>query len=262
MKIWDTENLHYTLSPLLVADVKRIEEELKIEFPKAYIDLLTIQNGGSITYDSIHTDFENTWSKNHLPFTDIYGITYESIMTEAIFVLSEWGISGTNIVIGSGEGTYIFYLNYKINNESPSVWYFDTSSESTKEVASSFEDLLSKLYTHDYQDEDLHNIVYKAPSFQEIYEKIGSEDKNEVFSGYLEWIGSDQQEEELINSLLHQIETSLDHDMLIFASEELTNLFLNRGSKYLSKERLIAALEKRNHPDLAIYIYMLREQSE
>lgn len=262
MKIWDIENLYYTLSPLLNSDVKRIEEELKIKFPKAYIDLLTIQNGGSIIYDSIHTEFESTWSKNHLPFTDIYGITYESVMTESITVLPEWGISGKNIVIGSGEGTYIFYLNYKISNENPSVWYFDTSNESTKEVASSFEDLLSKLYIHDYQEEDLHNIFYKAPSFQEIYERIGSKDKNEVFSGYLEWIGTNQQEEKLIDSLLNQIETSVDHDMLIFASEELTNLFLNRGSQYLSKERLIAALEKRNHPDLAIYIYMLREQSE
>ncbi|MGX8237256.1 hypothetical protein [Exiguobacterium undae] len=80
MTFWNEEE-KLTAPALLQADIHRIQTELTGRFPESYLEQLSEQNGGSVVFNAVSVDFENTWSEPgaqpFLPFTFIQPLSYD-----------------------------------------------------------------------------------------------------------------------------------------------------------------------------------------
>ena len=260
MNIWKEKDQYYTCEALTTAEIERIENEKNVSLPRSYIELLKNQNGGILTHNALRVDFENSWHEDHLPFLALYGMSYDFVKDTSDITLAEWGIEGENILI-SGDGTYLFFLHYENGNVEPSVYYFDVSTGDSQKVASTFEELLSKLYLHDYSEVDTLLNGLKTSQIADFKELIRSGQKEDVIIGFTKWISSEWPTKELIMALFGQLKTSKDEDVVMFTAEELTRLVLSDDfSDYLSSGELLSVLEEKKDPNLNIYIDMINER--
>ena len=268
MNIWDQEDDYGILAPLSEQDIQQIEHELQITFPESFLSVLRKQNGGCLLYNAVSVDFENTWSEpgeaSYLPIRYLEGLSYDSFTESTKLVLPEWGITGKHVTIGDGEGTYIYYLNFDQQDNNPSVWYLDTSDESTREVAPTFQDFLSRwmIQEPDLEPLDLEAFYASYPSMEEINLSIQSEDIDTVLYAFGSWMTIGLEQERLVHEMMKRINTTTDPDLLDFFAQSLTNLVLNTGADvYVSNEQLARLLESKGvDSDLNVYINWLRAE--
>lgn len=260
MNIWKGKDSYYTREALTTVEIERIENEKNVSFPISYIKLLQIQNGGILIHNALRVNFENSWYKDHLPFIAFYGMSYDFVKDTSDSTLAEWGIKGKNILI-SGDGTYLFFLHYKNGNIEPSVYYFDLSTGDYQKVASTFEELLSKLYLHDYSEVDALLNGLETSQVVDFKELIRSGQKEDVIGGLTKWICSEGPTKELVIALFSQLKASEDEDVVMFVAEELTRLVLSGDiSDYLSSVEFLSVLEEKKELNLKIYIDMINEE--
>ena len=268
MNIWDQEDDYGILTPLSEQDIQQIEHELQITFPESFLNVLKNQNGGCLLYNAVSVDFENTWSEpgeaSYLPIRYLGGLTYDSFVESTKLVLPEWGITGKHVTIGDGEGTYIYYLNFDQQDNNPSVWYLDTSDESTREVAPTFQDFLSRwmIQEPDLEPLDLEAFYASYPSIEEINLSIQSQDIDTVLYAFNNWMTIGLEQERLVHEMMKRIHTTTDPDLLDFFAQNMTNLVLNTGAGvYVSNEQLARLLESKGvNSDLNVYINWLRAE--
>lgn len=147
-KIWQEDDEYYKLEPLTEKDVERTEEKLKIKLPKSYINLLKVQNGGYINYDSFPTDVPTSWADDHINVDHILGIGEENGILESEYLIQEWELP-KNIVLVSGSGHSWVALDYRNTKEEPPVIYIDADSGQIIELAPNFETFLNGLYVEE-----------------------------------------------------------------------------------------------------------------
>ena len=74
---WDNSDYakgEYVGEPLTDELVRSIEDELGYKLPRAYIELMQCQNGGTPRFTSHRTQEVNSWAEDHVAITGIYGI--------------------------------------------------------------------------------------------------------------------------------------------------------------------------------------------
>ena len=153
-QIWNYEVLdQYELNPLTPEKVESAQSELKVKLPDSYLKLLNEQNGGSLYLNAFPISFED---EDHLAVDYLLGIgenKREGIQQSDYFI-KEWGLP-KRIVLLSGDGHTWIALDYRKVNENPPIIYIDVEQEIEKQLSSSFDEFVSKLYHID----QLNNFV-------------------------------------------------------------------------------------------------------
>jgi len=74
-KFWDD---NYYNNPTLTDEMVLVaENKLEVKLPTLFIELLKIQNGGYTKGFAFPTLVKTTWSDNHVPFSEMFGIVTE-----------------------------------------------------------------------------------------------------------------------------------------------------------------------------------------
>jgi hypothetical protein len=129
------------------------EKQLKVKLPNLLIDLLKIQNGGYTKGFSFPMTEKTTWSENHIPLSDLFGIVIDkSIQTaqnilDSDYMTEEWGLPKKQILL-TGDGHWWITLDYRIG-DIPIVRWIDVECNQDIHVANTFDDFINGLVTED-----------------------------------------------------------------------------------------------------------------
>lgn len=136
--IWSIPKyLPYVQATLDEALINEAEAKIGFKFPKEYIELLQIQNGGYIRYTLSGT-----------PHHQISGIGpyYPSITNfEWLSEYEELSFEVKNLFPFDGDGHWNICLDYRTNKEHPQITYIDTETDWERVIAESFQGYLDKL---------------------------------------------------------------------------------------------------------------------
>ena len=72
---WDSN--YYKNVPLTEKMIETAERELGIDLPHAFLDLLRVQNGGYTKGFVFPMTVKTSWSHNHIPLTELFGIVID-----------------------------------------------------------------------------------------------------------------------------------------------------------------------------------------
>ncbi|WP_342615382.1 SMI1/KNR4 family protein [Peribacillus frigoritolerans] len=116
--IWAEDDEDYIdeeieLAKLTEEDIKEAEREFNVNFPKEYIELLKIKNGGYLKYQALPVNCKNSWANDHIPLHYLYGIKKNKGIFTSKAILKEWGIREKDFITLSGDGHTWTVLDYK-----------------------------------------------------------------------------------------------------------------------------------------------------
>ena len=147
-QIWNYDVLdQYELNPLTPKKVESAQSELKVKLPDSYIKLLEEQNGGSLYLNAFPTSLEDD---DHLAVDYLLGIgeNKREGVQQSVYFIKEWGLP-KRIVLLFGDGHTWIALDYREVNENPPIIYIDVEQEIEKQLSSSFDEFVSKLFHND-----------------------------------------------------------------------------------------------------------------
>ena len=120
-----------TFAPLTRADVERAEAELGVRLPRAYVELLEVQNGGYVAheFDAFPTETPTSWAEDHVWLRTLAGIGpsgHFASVTYAPRTAAEWRMPA-GLVPLSGEGHFWIALDHRDRapDAEPAVTWFD-----------------------------------------------------------------------------------------------------------------------------------------
>ncbi|MGG0773989.1 SMI1/KNR4 family protein [Bacillus rugosus] len=151
-EIWEnSEHDPFRLKDISEDEIKNVEQELNLTLPEQYKKLIIQQNGGLINFNACPTDQETSWADDHIEVDHIRGIGKDLGILESEYLIKEWGLPQRLLLI-QGDGHNWVALDYRLTNENPPVHYFDLELNNDFKIADSFDEFLSKLYTHEYEE--------------------------------------------------------------------------------------------------------------
>ena len=141
---------NYYNNPILTESlITQAESKLGLKLPESYLKLLHIQNGGYTKGFAFPMTVKTSWSENHVPFTELFGIVLDeksdsahNIM-QSEYLTEEWGLPENQILL-TGEGHWWITLDYR-NGDVPSVRWIDCESEEDIHIADSFSEFIDGL---------------------------------------------------------------------------------------------------------------------
>ena len=143
----------YELSPLTDSIVQEVEKQLNVRFPKEYLQLLKVQNGGYLHFDKFPFAYES--EDESLTIEHLFGLSVdqEEGVLQSSYLINEWELP-KKIVLLSGNGSVWIALDYRQNKLDPGVVLIDVDLEFEATIAESFEEFLAKLYRETDSDQD------------------------------------------------------------------------------------------------------------
>ncbi|MCY8923042.1 SMI1/KNR4 family protein [Bacillus atrophaeus] len=171
-EIWENSEYDpFKLKDISEDEIKNVEQELNLTLPEQYKKLIIQQNGGLIIFNAFPTDQETSWADDHIEVDHIRGIGKDLGILESEYLIKEWGLPQRLLLI-QGDGHNWVALDYRLTNENPPLHYFDLELNNDFKIADSFDEFLSKLYTHEYEEvqeeenlefDEIHNIDPNDP---------------------------------------------------------------------------------------------------
>jgi SMI1/KNR4 family protein SUKH-1 len=143
-RFWDRSSSYGVFDPLTEAKVAEAEAALGVKLPSAYLELLRVQNGGSVSseFDAYPTSAPTSWAKDHVPLDSLMGIgetgRWTSILDSPYFN-AEWEMP-EELVLLSGDGHYWVALDYRTGGpqRDPSIVWIDNEVDEDIQVAPDF----------------------------------------------------------------------------------------------------------------------------
>ena len=146
-KFWDTE--HNTHPALTDAMVKSAEAKLGVKLPNRFIELLKIQNGGYTKGFAFPMTQKTTWSENHVPLSDLFGIivdkdteSFQNIM-QTEYMTKEWGLPEKQVLL-TGDGHWWITLDYR-TGDNPVIMWIDVECNEAIKIADNFDQFVDGL---------------------------------------------------------------------------------------------------------------------
>lgn len=144
---WSSE---YSINPPLTDEmVLFAEKELGVKLPSLLIDLLKVQNGGYTKGFVFPTITPTSWSENHIPFSELYGIvtvpmpkTVHNLLF-TYYMTKEWGLPNKQVLL-SGDGHYWITLDYR-KGLVPTIRWIDIEMGEDIHIADNFESFINGL---------------------------------------------------------------------------------------------------------------------
>ncbi|MEC1546396.1 SMI1/KNR4 family protein [Bacillus halotolerans] len=164
-EFWESSEYDpFRLTDISDNEIKNVEKKLNLTLPEQYKKLIIQQNGGLINFNAFPTDQETSWAEDHIEVDHLRGIGRDLGILESEYLIKEWGLPQRLLLI-QGDGHNWVALDYRLTNENPPVHYFDLELNNDIKIAVSFDEFLSKLYTHDYEEVQDENLDFdKIPS--------------------------------------------------------------------------------------------------
>nr|MBK9652902.1 SMI1/KNR4 family protein [Bacteroidota bacterium] len=144
---WD-EN-YYKHPPLTAPMLAMAEQSLNVKLPPLYIELLYIQNGGYTKDYLFPMNVKTSWSENHVPLRELFGIVTDKNISSAQnildtpYLVSEWELPEKQILINGG-GSWWITLDYRAG-DIPTVRWIDVDYNEDIHIANSFEEFIDGL---------------------------------------------------------------------------------------------------------------------
>lgn len=129
------------------------ENKLKVKLPELLITLLKLQNGGYTKGFAFPMKQHTSWSEDHIPLSELFGIVVDSTLESAqnimdtAYMTLEWGLPEKQVLL-SGDGHYWITLDYRASTN-PSVRWIDTECHEDILVATSFDEFIQGLVPED-----------------------------------------------------------------------------------------------------------------
>ncbi|MEE1398718.1 SMI1/KNR4 family protein [Ruminococcus sp.] len=154
MHFWDKINVKelliedetHTFPPFTEEELKQTEQSIGWKFPRSYLELLKIQNGGMINFD----EFDESW------LSVIYGISSKkgSIADMYDNWISGWEYPNIGIPFGETQsaGHDMYFMDFRMVDENgePRIVLVDNEmGNSVTVVANNLEEFLAKVYHHE-----------------------------------------------------------------------------------------------------------------
>lgn len=154
MHFWDKINVKelliedetHTFPPFTEEELKQTEQSIGWKFPRSYLELLKIQNGGIINFD----EFDESW------LSVIYGISSKkgSIADMYDNWISEWVYPNIGIPFGETQsaGHDMYFMDFRMVDENgePRIVLVDNEmGNSVTVVANNLKEFLAKVYHHE-----------------------------------------------------------------------------------------------------------------
>jgi hypothetical protein len=126
-----TDATYYRGPPLTDAAIDAAEAALGRRLPATYVQLLRVQNGGSLVKRCVATPYATSWAPDHIEVTALFGIGGErGIDTEfgSDYLVREWGYPPVGVVIadmpsGGHDAVMLDYSDER--SDEPAVVYVD-----------------------------------------------------------------------------------------------------------------------------------------
>jgi len=260
LKIWaNLENDIYKLPPLKESDIKKAKNLFSVKLPKSYLDILRIQNGGSIVFNAHPSPKPTSWSDHSVNVDFIMGIGENNGILETPYYIEEWNMP-EGLILFSGQGHSWIAFDYRNTVENPPIVYIDNETEEIFKIADSFESFLKNLYVEEMEEEiefgEFNEIeVSKESTMKAIYNNdidgiITSVDlmSQEVKAKDLEWF----------SSILLQLSKHPNDDVRRSVAEA-TN-FLVDSLERNTVEKLIEIFNQDNSEDVRYFANMISDQ--
>ena len=144
---------YYNNPPLTDKMVSVAENELQVKLPTLFIELLKIQNGGYTNGFAFPMTVKTTWSENHVPLSELFGIVTDKAIETAHnildtqYMIEEWGLPEKQVLL-TGDGHWWITLDYR-QSEIPSLRWIDIECDQDIHIANNFEDFINGLVSED-----------------------------------------------------------------------------------------------------------------
>ncbi|MCP6682845.1 SMI1/KNR4 family protein [Bacillus nakamurai] len=147
--------------------IKHTENRLNIILPESYKKLILEQNGGMINYNTFPTTVQNSWAEDHIEFDYLLGLGEDPGILDSSYLIKEWDLP-ENVLLIHGDGHTWVAMDYRETNSNPPIHYFDVEADQDFRLATSFDEFLSKLYSHHYDmdteiDNNEESKIHNAP---------------------------------------------------------------------------------------------------
>ena len=154
-EFWDSN--YYNNPPLTDKMIQQAETELGVKLPDSFLDLLKIQNGGHTKGFAYPMTTKTTWSDNHVPLTEMFGIVLNkesdsahNIM-QSDYMTKEWGLPDKQVLL-TGDGHWWITLDYR-QGDVPTIRWIDCECKEDIHIADYFSEFISGLIS----ENDLQN---------------------------------------------------------------------------------------------------------
>jgi hypothetical protein len=150
VKFW-TDGTYGVQAPLTDEAVREAEALLGVRLPETLLELLRVQNGGTVVNErsAFPTSEPTSWAPDHAPFDSLMGIgTAERSMSllDTPYLVQEWGLPSP-VVLLTGDGHWWIALDYRECGPAgePSVVWLDADDESELPLAPDLRSFLAGL---------------------------------------------------------------------------------------------------------------------
>lgn len=238
--IWAEDDEDYIdeeieLAKLTEEDIKEAEKEFNVNFPKEYIELLKIKNGGYLKYQALPVNFKNSWADDHVPLQYLYGIKKNKGIFTSKALLKEWGIRENNFITLSGDGHTWIVLDYRNNKEEPEITYIDIEANIISVIFKTFKEMIENLYEPTIDDIDLSEYNDEL-SVERGKMLCKSNSIDEVLEGIDIWKCSYEELDMLGLTLIDLLENTTELSIHVRASQALFRLITD---EYVTEESAI-----------------------
>lgn len=179
---------YYEAEPLTIAVIEDVQRQFKVTLPKTYIELMSLQNGGSLSDEknTYYVNIEGSEEQEIIGVSHLYGISMDDMaMGGTVYMIEEWEYP-ENIIIISDEAHYAVCLDYRnYTGDNPPICYIDLELELDIEIAPDFETFIENLtsYVDEDTDEEEDDYDYEDEDeviSQEELETLIKEDKENI----------------------------------------------------------------------------------
>jgi hypothetical protein len=150
-EFWDD---NYYKNPILTDKmVSFAENKLQVKLQILFIELLKIQNGGYTKGFAFPMVERTTWSDNHVPLSEMFGIVTDLAFKTAHNILhteymtEEWGLPERQVLL-TGDGHWWITLDYR-QSRIPTIRWIDIECNQDIHIANNFEDFINGLVSED-----------------------------------------------------------------------------------------------------------------
>lgn len=180
---------YYEVEPLTAEVIKEVQQQFNVTLPKAYIELMSLQNGGSLSdaKNTYYVNVENSDEQEVIGVSHLYGISMDDTAIGGTFYMIEEWEYPENIIIISDEAHYAVCLDYRnYAGDNPPIRYIDLELELDIEIAPDFETFIENLTNYVDEDEDENEDDYDYEDdedeviSQEAFETLIKEDKENI----------------------------------------------------------------------------------
>ncbi len=147
LEFWDS---NYYKNPVLNEQmIEHAQQKLGVKLPDLFIELLKIQNGGYTKGYAFPMQTKTSWSENHVPLNELFGIALDKDLNSrhnillSEYMIKEWGLPANQVLL-TGDGHWWITLDYRLG-EIPTVRWFDTESNEDILIANNFNDFINGL---------------------------------------------------------------------------------------------------------------------